>query len=74
MKPAEGWQAEGRPGRRYAAMRCFVERFARQPGARDKIFAFLRTSSIPACITGCRVYRLGIADLTINLRAINKYS
>jgi hypothetical protein len=74
MKPARGRQAEGRQGRRYAAMRRNPQWFARQAAFTDKNFVFFKPPAFPACIAVCRVYCFDIADLTINLRAIKKYS
>jgi hypothetical protein len=48
MKPARGRQAEGRQGRRYAAMRRNPQWFARQAAFTDKNFVFLQA----ACISG----------------------
>tara|TARA_E500000178_G_scaffold345770_1_gene396223 strand:+ start:4199 stop:4366 length:168 start_codon:yes stop_codon:yes gene_type:complete len=55
-------------------MRHNPQWFARQAAFTDKNFVFFKPPAFPACIAVCRVYRFDIADLTINLRAIKKYS
>jgi len=86
MKPARGWQAMGRKAKAGAATICgagrtafqqpsrFWESFARHPAWTGTNLVFCRLCDFRACIGGGRVYRQDIADLTINLRAIKKYS